>query len=51
VLTAYVLTSATIFVIGAQLDELLRKDTEDGGGVGVLERLHAAAALRPPSRR
>lgn len=51
VLTAYVLTSATIFVIGAQLDELLRKDTEEGGGVGVVERLRAAAALRPRSRR
>lgn len=42
VLTAYVFTSATIFLVGVELDELLRKDAEQGEGVGVLERLRAA---------
>jgi membrane protein len=41
-LTAYVLTSATIFLVGAQLDELLRKDAETGESVGVVELLRAA---------
>lgn len=42
VLTAYVYTTATIFIVGAQLDELLRKDTETGESVGVVELLRAA---------
>ncbi|HEX2044080.1 MAG TPA: YihY/virulence factor BrkB family protein [Gaiellaceae bacterium] len=42
VLTAYVFTSATIFMAGAQLDELLRKDAEAGESVGVLQLLRAA---------
>jgi membrane protein len=42
VLTAYVFTSATIFIVGAQLDELLRKDAEEGESVGVLQLLRAA---------
>jgi len=42
VLTAYILTSSTIFLVGAQLDELLRKDTEKGEGVGVLQLVRAA---------
>jgi membrane protein len=42
VLTAYVLTSSMIFVVGAQLDELLRKDAEEGESVGVFQLLRAA---------
>jgi membrane protein len=42
VLTAYVFTSATIFIVGAQLDELLRKDAEEGESVGVFQLLRAA---------
>ena len=42
VLTAYILTSSTIFLVGAQLDELLRKDTETGESVGVVQLLRAA---------
>jgi membrane protein len=42
VLTSYVFTSAAIFIAGAQLDELLRKDTERGETVGVLDLLRAA---------
>jgi membrane protein len=42
VLTAYVLTSSMIFVVGAQLDELLRKDAEEGESVGVFQLLRVA---------
>ncbi len=42
VLTAYVFTSATIFIVGAQLDELLRKDAEEGESVGILQLVRAA---------
>jgi membrane protein len=42
VLTAYVFTSAMIFIVGAQLDELLRRDAEEGESVGVVELLRAA---------
>jgi membrane protein len=42
VLTAYVFTSSAIFIVGAQLDELLRKDTETGESVGVVQLLRAA---------
>ena len=42
VLTAYVFTSAAIFIVGAQLDELLRMDAEEGESVGVFELLRAA---------
>lgn len=42
VLTAYVLTSAMIFVVGAELDELLRRDAEKGESVGVVDLLRAA---------
>jgi hypothetical protein len=31
-----------IFVVGAQLDELLRKDAEEGESVGVFQLLRAA---------
>jgi membrane protein len=47
VLTAYVFTSAAVFIAGAQLDELLRKDTERGKSVGVLELLRAAFGRSP----
>jgi membrane protein len=42
VLTAYVFTSAAIFIVGAQLDELLRKDAEEGESVGVFQLVRAA---------
>jgi membrane protein len=42
VLTAYVFTSAAIFIVGAQLDELLRMDAEEGESVGVFQLLRAA---------
>jgi membrane protein len=42
VLTSYVFTSAAIFIAGAQLDELLRKDTATGESVGVVQLLRAA---------
>jgi membrane protein len=42
VLTAYVLTTSMIFVIGAQLDELLRRDTEEGEDAGVVDLLRGA---------
>jgi membrane protein len=42
VLTAYVFTTSTIFVIGAQLDELLRQDAEQGEDVGVVDLLRGA---------
>lgn len=42
VLTAYVFISSAIFIVGAQLDELLRKDTATGESVGVVQLLRAA---------
>jgi membrane protein len=42
VLTAYVFTSAAIFIVGAQLDELLRKDAEEGESVGVFQLVRTA---------
>jgi membrane protein len=42
VLTAYVFTSAMIFIVGAELDELLRRDAEEGESVGVVDLLRAA---------
>ena len=42
VLTAYVFTSAAIFIVGAQLDELLRMDAEERESVGVFQLLRAA---------
>jgi membrane protein len=42
VLTSYVFTSAAIFIVGAELDELLRKDTTAGESVGVIQLLRAA---------
>lgn len=42
VLTAYVFTSSAIFLVGAQLDELLRADVEEGEGVGVVDLLRGA---------
>lgn len=42
VLTAYVLTTSMIFVIGAQLDELLRQDAEAGEDTGVVDLLRGA---------
>jgi membrane protein len=42
VLTSYVLTSAAIFLLGAELDELLRRDTDTGESVGVVQLLRAA---------
>jgi membrane protein len=42
VLTAYVLTTSTIFVIGAQLDEFLRQDAEEGEDAGVIDLLRGA---------
>jgi membrane protein len=42
VLTAYVFISAMIFVVGAELDELLRRDAEEGESVGVVDLLRAA---------
>lgn len=42
VLTAYVLTTSMIFVVGAQLDELLRQDAEEGEDTGVVDLLRGA---------
>jgi membrane protein len=42
VLTAYVNATATVFLVGAQLDELLRKDTEEGESVGIVQLLRTA---------
>lgn len=42
VLTSYVLTSAAIFLVGAELDELLRRDTDTDESVGVVQLLRAA---------
>lgn len=41
VLTAYVLTSSAVFLVGAQLDELLRVDAEEGE-VGIVNLLRGA---------
>lgn len=42
VLTAYMLTTSAIFVIGVQLDELLRQDAEEGESAGVVDLLRGA---------
>jgi membrane protein len=42
VLTAYVFTSAALFLVGVQLDEFLRQDLKKGESIGVVERLRAA---------
>lgn len=42
VLTAYLLTSSAIFLVGAQLDELLRADAEEGEAAGVVDLLRGA---------
>jgi membrane protein len=42
VLTAYLLTSSAIFLVGAQLDELLRADAEKGEAAGVVDLLRGA---------
>lgn len=42
VLTAWVYTSAMIFIVGAELDELLRRDAEEGEAAGALDLLRAA---------